>query len=79
MILLLKGNHVWIISSNSDCKFLKLAKKFIEEKKDNSPIMQLYLVTRSRKHLNIEEKLYMKVLKKANISNEDIIGILTSD
>ena len=38
MILLLKGNYVQIISSNSDCKFLKQAKKFIKEKKDNSPI-----------------------------------------
>ena len=69
MILLLKGNNVWIISSNSDYKFLKLVKKFIEEKKDNSLISHLHLVTLSRKHLSVEEKLYMKVLKKANISN----------
>lgn len=79
MILLLKENHVWIISSDSDCKFLKQAKKFIKEKKDNSPISQLHLVTTSRKHINVEEKLYMQVLKKANISNQDIIGMLTSD
>ena len=30
-------------------------------------------------HINVEEKLYMQVLKKANISNQDIIGMLTSD
>ena len=79
MILLLKENHVWIISSDSDCKFLKQVKKFIKEKKDNSPISQLHLVTTSRMHINVEEKLYMQVLKKANISNQDVIGMLTSD
>ena len=79
IILLLKGNHVWIISSNSDCKFSKQVKKFIKEKKDNSLILQLHLLTLSRKHLNVKEKLYMKVLKKAIISNQDFISMLTSD
>ena len=75
----MKGNNILIISSDSNYKFLKLAKKFIKEKKDNSPILQLHLLTLSRKHINVEEKLYMQVLKKANISNQDIIGMLTSD
>ena len=56
--------------------FWNKQKMFIKEKKDNSPILELHLVTLSRKDLNVKEKLYMKVLKKDNIYNQDIIRML---
>ena len=78
-ILLLKGKNVWIITSRKNCKLLEPAVKFIQDKKDEFPILQLHLVTRSKKNINFEEELFLKVLKEANISNDDIIGMLTND
>ena len=78
-ILLLKGKNVWIITSRKNCKLLEPAVKFIQDKKDEFPILQLHLVTISKKNINFEEELFLKVLKEANISNDDIIGMLTND
>ena len=78
-ILLLKGKNVWIITSRKNYKLLEPAVKFIQDKKDEFPILQLHLVTISKKNINFEEELFLKVLKEANISNDDIIGMLTND
>ena len=78
-ILLLKGENIWIISSLKICKFLKPVVKFIQEKKDNSPISQLRLITRSKKKINFEEELFTKVLEEASITKEDIIGMFIND